>query len=244
MSRFKLSGTSLWLVISSVLLAVVVAPIAMGAGEGKSVRGGVRNPSNNPALTYARETQIIASNSTYGTRQSNKSNNGGGAIYGCRSRAGGTAAGNEPCLRSSNLSDGRAFEFVTASGVLGGTISVGAGGAGTKPFTTNATGVATGLNADQVDGKDVETLAPFAKVTAGGTLEAHRGAITSVVSGGAGTYAVNFSSDISGCAFNTTVSQAGGGIASFSVTGNTVNVETFAVGGASAARAFHLTGSC
>jgi hypothetical protein len=121
---------------------------------------------------------------------------------------------------------------------------VAKGGPTTKPFTTNATGVATGLNADQVDGKDVDTLAPFAKVAANGDLVAKRGAITTVT-GGSGNYAVNFSGDISGCAFNTTVSQAGGGIASFSVSGNTVNVETFAVDGSgSAARAFNLIGTC
>lgn len=243
MSRFKLQGTSLWLVISAVFIAVVAAPIAMGAGEGKSLLGGARNPGNNSSQEYSKETQIIANNSSYGTRQSNKSSNGGGAIYGCRSGAGGTPANNEPCLRATNLSSGLAFEYETDKGALGGTINVGAGGAGAKPFTTNATGVATGLNADQVDGKDVSTLAPFAKVTAGGALTGSRGAITGV-SGGAGNYAVNFSGDISSCAFNTTVSQAGGGIASFSVSGNTVNVETFAVGGASAARAFDLTGSC
>lgn len=243
MSRFKLQGTSLWLVMSSVFLALVVAPIAMGSGEGGTLKGGARNPGSNSSQEYSKETEIIANNSSYGTRQSNKSSNGGGAIYGCRSGPGGTPANNEPCLRATNLSTGLAFEYATTKGALGGTISVGAGGAGTKPFTTNATGVATGLNADQVDGKDVDTLAPFAKVASTGDLIAKRGAISSV-SGGAGTYAVNFSSDISGCAFNTTVSQAGGGIASFSVSGNTVNVETFAVGGASAARAFNLTGTC
>jgi hypothetical protein len=241
-SRFKLSGTSLWLVVSSVLLAVAVAPVALGAGEGKSLRGGARNPGSNSSQEYKNETQIIASNSSYGTRQSNKSTNGGGAIYGCRSGAGGTPAHNEPCLRASNLSTGLAFEYETDKGALGGTIKVGTGGSGTKPFTTNATGVATGLNADQVDGKDVDTLAPFAKVSAGGTLNSKRGAIANA-SGGAGTYAVNFSSDISSCAFTTTVSD-GGGIASFSTSGNTVNVETFNPGGAAAAHAFNLVGTC
>ena len=55
------------------------------------------------------ETQIIASNGSYGTRQSNKRDgDGGGAIYGCRS-----SAGREPCIRSNNLKGGRAFEFQT-----------------------------------------------------------------------------------------------------------------------------------
>ena len=49
--------------------------------------GGARNPSSNASLAYSRETQIIANNTTYGTRQSNKSTSGGGAIYGCRAGA-------------------------------------------------------------------------------------------------------------------------------------------------------------
>ena len=57
------------------------------------------------------ETQIIANVKSYGTRQSNKSATGGGAIYGCRSGAGGTEKGNAPCVRASNLANGRAFEF-------------------------------------------------------------------------------------------------------------------------------------
>ena len=57
---------------------------------------GKRNPSNNPSLALSTETEIIANNSTYGTRQSNKKDgDGGGAIYGCRS-----SLGNEPCVRA------------------------------------------------------------------------------------------------------------------------------------------------
>ncbi|HWI22652.1 MAG TPA: hypothetical protein VNT22_08570 [Baekduia sp.] len=245
MSLLKSNKTGLWVVLSSVLLAALVTPFAFASGEGKDVRGGARNPSSNSSLSYSKETQLIANTSTYGTRQSNKSTSGGGAVYGCRSLAGGTPAHNEPCVRASNLNTGLAFEFASAKGTLGGTIAVGAGGDAVKPFTTNATGVATGLNADRVDGKDVDTLAPFAKVSAGGNLDAKRGAITSVT-GGAGAYAVNFSSDISACAFTVTVSQAGGGIGSFSIGADnkTVNVETRDFAGAAAARAFNLVGSC
>ena len=39
-----------------------------------------------------------------------------------------------------------------------GLITVGGGGDAKKPFTTNATGVATGLNADRVDGADASAL--------------------------------------------------------------------------------------
>ena len=64
------------------------------------------------------ETQIIANNGTYGTRQSNKKDgDGGGAIYGCRSNA-----GSRPVhQRSNNLKGGRAFEFETV-GKEGGEI--------------------------------------------------------------------------------------------------------------------------
>ena len=81
----------------------------------------------------------LANNSTYGTRQSNKSTRGGGAIYGCRARTGTNA-----CLRGSNLSNGRAFSFQTNSGTEVGRID---GPATAAPFTTSATGVATGPTA-------------------------------------------------------------------------------------------------
>ena len=47
------------------------------------------------------------------------------------------------------MADGLAFEFLTG-GSLVGTITAGRGGDNTKPFTTNATGVASGLNAERV----------------------------------------------------------------------------------------------
>ncbi len=40
------------------------------------------------------------------TRQSNKSDSGGGAIYGCRSKA-----GTEACVAANNLNTGDAFRF-------------------------------------------------------------------------------------------------------------------------------------
>jgi hypothetical protein len=159
-------------------LAVVGAPVAISAatGEGSPLRGGARNPSNNASKSYTRETQIIANTSSYGTRQSNKSDNGGGVVYGCRSKAGGTAAGNEPCVRANNLNDGLAFELQASNGNLGGTITVGAGGDDRKPLTTNATGVATGLNADRVDGAEAAALRTrWALVNEAGVIEEQSG---------------------------------------------------------------------
>ncbi|HWC25672.1 MAG TPA: hypothetical protein VG474_03715, partial [Solirubrobacteraceae bacterium] len=148
------------IVVGAIAVAAIATavPVAGGFGEGSPLEGGVRNPSPDPARELQRETQIIADTPTYGTRQSNKSNSGGGAIYGCRSRAGGTAANNEPCIRANNLEQGFAFEFET-DGAITGLISAGNGGPNTKPFATNATGVASGLNADFVDGQDLDAAA-------------------------------------------------------------------------------------
>src|SRR6476661_4198598 len=91
----------------------VSANAATAAGD--PIRAEVRNG------TTAKETEIIGefdastgSKGGYVTRQSNTqtgSKAGGGAIYGCRGAAGGSAAGSAPCLRASNLAAGFAFEF-------------------------------------------------------------------------------------------------------------------------------------
>jgi hypothetical protein len=128
---------------SALVLALFISPFAV-ATTGDVLREGKRNPSSGSAK---RETEIIASNSTYGTRQSNiRNGNGGGAIYGCRSNT-----GREPCIRGNNLNSGRAFEFETDGAEVG---RIESDTPGAKPFTTNATGVATGLNADRVDNTD------------------------------------------------------------------------------------------
>jgi hypothetical protein len=141
--RVRAGGQGRYVLASAVVLALLASPFAIGA-TGDALREGKRNPSHGSAR---HETEVIASNKTYGTRQSNlKDGNGGGAIYGCRSRP-----GREPCIRANNLNTGRAFEFQT-DGTEGGRIELkDAGGA---PLTTNATGVATGFNADHVDGLD------------------------------------------------------------------------------------------
>jgi hypothetical protein len=139
--RLRSAGQGRYVLASAVVLTLLVSPFAI-ARTGDALREGKRNPSHGSA---SRETEIIASNKTYGTRQSNlKDGNGGGAIYGCRSKP-----GREPCIRANNLNTGRAFEFET-DGAEGGRIEVkDAAGA---PLTTNASGVATGFNADHVDG--------------------------------------------------------------------------------------------
>jgi hypothetical protein len=214
-----------YLLASSIVLALTIAPFAVAGGEGNPVRIGVRNPGGNGSVNANSETQIIASNATYGTRQSNKGE-GGGAIYGCRS-----TPGNEPCIRTTNLNTGRAFEYET-KGSEAGFIGA-AGGDNAKPFTTNATGVATGLNADRVDGLDGSDLQPrFAVVTASGALTRGRG-VVAVAHVGEGNFNVQFNGDISACAFTATVSTVSdGGTASVAgVAPTTVRVETRRGGG-------------
>jgi hypothetical protein len=242
-------GNGPWIVVAAVLVALLATPFALAAGENRPVRGGARNPSPNRSLSYTRETQIIANNSTYGTRQSNKSTSGGGAIYGCRART-----GTKACLRASNLSNGRAFSFATTSGTEVGRID---GPTNAAPFTTSATGVATGLNADRVDSKNASDIVTdavaaanrFAVVSAAGTLGANRGA-TAATHPSAGTYTVVFADDISKCAIAATVaSTADPAIvtAQLAADNKTVNVVTRNVTAAPpplADQPFHLTVTC
>lgn len=255
-----------FILVSAMLLALLATPIALGAGEGRPLKGGARNPSDNASIAYTRETQVIANTATYGTRQSNKSDNGGGAIYGCRSKPGGTPAGNEPCLRSSNIADGLAFEL-SSGGVQVGTINTTAGGDATKPFTTNATGVATGLNADRVDSKNADDLtkdavtasvaavqasSPLAQVTAAGAPGQTRGVTTGGVTkqAGLGDYDVVINGDLSNCAVNATVTGTAPGQVTVTPAvavdkkTTTVDVRTFDGGGIAADRAFDLAATC
>jgi len=200
----KRRSTGRYVVATALILAIGIPSVALGFGEGRNTLLGKRNPSTS-SLTA--ETQIIASNGSYGTRQSNKRDGeGGGAIYGCRS-----SAGKEPCVRANNLKGGRAFEFVTV-GKEAGLFQVGDTTA--PPFTTNATGKVENLDADKVDGKSSEEFASagdlgFASVKADGTFVAGRGATASIKSNVAeNTYTVTFNKDVSKCSF--TANAVGG----------------------------------
>lgn len=184
----------------ALILAIGVPAVAIGAGEGRSLITGKRNPSSGD---LSRETQIISRNGTYSTRQSNLGA-GGGAIYGCRA-----ATGNaEPCVRANNLSTGRAFEFETG-GKEGGEIIVK--DTTGVPFATNATGKVTNLNADRLDDKDSADFAAsadllFAAVSATGVLGGDKGATAASRAGDATT--VTFGRDVSKCSFTATVNGA------------------------------------
>ena len=222
-------------VVWSLAVVVAVPALAYGAGEGRSLLMGNRNPSHGDV---SRETQIISRNGSYSTRQSNMGS-GGGAIYGCRA-----TVGAEPCVRANNLREGRAFEFETQS-KEGGRITV-KDSAGT-PFTTNATGKVANLNADKLDDKDAEDFAAagdllFAVVADGGTLVAGDGATASSRSGDATT--VTFGRDVSKCSYtataNGTTPQA---LAAQAVAGHTDQV-LVSEDAAPPAVAFHLQVIC
>jgi hypothetical protein len=214
MKKLRFSGRAA--IVCSLILAIGVPSVAMGFGEGRNLLLGKRNPSSNPSLALSTETEIIANNSTYGTRQSNKKDgDGGGAIYGCRS-----ATGNEPCIKSVNLKGGRAFEFNTV-GPEGGRIETGSTTG--APFTTNATGVATGLNADRVDGKEAADFASAADLKtvqdsvgasllsaavtdpgAGDSTRTFTGRGVTAATESGDTYTVTFNKDVSKCSSTVT----------------------------------------
>ena len=244
-------GNGRYVLLSAIVLAVLVAPLAMARGEGRAIEGGVRNPSGG---TLTRETQIIAQNGTYGTRQSNKRrNDGGGAIYGCRS-----APGREPCIRANNLNNGRAFEFDTRSGTQGGYIDVGQGNPNNNatPFGTNAAGRVANLNADRVDDLHADEIISRAKdlwavVGGDGTLIRQGGAASSAKVA-TGEYEVVFGGNVTACAYNATIgtgdaTEAPAG--EIGVSHRAGNVSAVAVvtrdsAGAKADRPFHLTVNC
>jgi hypothetical protein len=252
MKKLRFSGRAA--IVCSLILAIGVPSVAMGFGEGRNMLLGKRNPSSNPSLALSTETEIIANNSTYGTRQSNKKDgDGGGAIYGCRS-----SLGNEPCVKSVNLKGGRAFEFSTV-GLEAGRIETG--NPTGAPFTTNATGVATGLNADKVDGKDATDFAAAtdltalkaavdgslfdAQVAADGTVSGNsRGAVSATKAANpSNVYTVKFNKDVSKCSF--TASPVGSaatttpGVAATPNVADSVNVDLGATAGS-----FHLQIIC
>ncbi|WP_026911070.1 hypothetical protein [Patulibacter minatonensis] len=160
------SGRTRAVLLGTGVLAFGVAPLTYAA-TGGTLTLGERNGASSETEIISNEGAGTGAKGGYSTRQSNLSSTGGGAIYGCRSTARTTAKDEKnPCLRANNLSNGLAFEFRSTRGSVAGDISVGNGGDGAKPFTTNATGVATGLNADRVDGLNAEDIAKAATAIA------------------------------------------------------------------------------
>jgi hypothetical protein len=228
-------------------LAAAIASQAMASGEGTNARLGVRNPSSG---NLSVQTQIIASNNNWGTRQSNKGS-GGGAIYGCRS-----GPGANSCVRAVNLMNGIAFSFQSNSGTSPvGSFVVGSSSSTVSttvaPFTTNASGKVTNLNADMVDGQSASEIvatavsqSSIASVASNGALAKTRGATASTRTG-AGTYIVTFGASIANCVYQATISSGSPGLVTTTeATATTVSVSTFNPGGAAADLPFQLTVNC
>jgi hypothetical protein len=227
LGRLRPNGRSALILACAAVLAIGITSIATGAA-GDFVRIGKRNAA--PGTTA-----IVGSTTGYATRQSNNVNNDGGAAsYGCRADA-----NHEACLFVLNHNGGQVFQFSSNGGTNGGRILVtppsGKTAKDVSPFTTNATGVATGLNADQVDGQSASeiiaaTKPPLAVVDANGTASTNsRGLAQSnaVQHTGVGTYTVQFATDVSKCAYSateTTTTDAGAAAAAL-VTGKTDTVQ-------------------
>ena len=254
--RLRPRGRAGWAVVSACILAVGVTSVATGA-TGDVIRLGKRNAGTG-------QTAIVTNTGSYSTRQSNlRDGDGGAASYGCDS-----PVPREACLYVLNHnSNGRVFKFQSNGGDSAGQISVKPGAGKTaddvRPFTTNATGVATGLNADEVDGQSATDIANsakplFAKINADGTVNgSNRGLAQSAASQktGTGAYTVTFATDVSGCAYSVTESTTsdGGAASAAPVAGNVnqVAVSTRDGGGADgtaptarADKPFHLVVNC
>jgi hypothetical protein len=167
MSRIRARHVAL----AATVIGLLAAPAAVGQNAATSaLDGGGRNPSNNTSAEYTKETEIVgniaqnaggvaAHTGGYTTRQSNKTDSGGGAIYGCRAKA-----GTESCVAANNLNNGDAFRFqATPSAATVGQIRFGldlAQPVDKPPFATNGTGLVKNLNADRVDGKSADDFLP------------------------------------------------------------------------------------
>ena len=161
---------------ASVVLTLGISSFAV-AGNGDPVVQGKRNGTTTKTTSLVSNVDTVGDKLGYGFRSSNKSTTGGSSLLGCRSTGG---TGTAPCLNVNNASTGTAFDFKSTSGTSAGRFLVGNGGDGVRPFTTNATGVADGLNADRVDGQNAADIVRSAKprwllVNAAGEIERQSG---------------------------------------------------------------------
>ncbi len=223
---FAKAGNGKWVFLSALALAVVSAPFAVAA-NGDPVRAGGRT-------TFTNITRILGNSTNYATQQANlQQGDGGAARYGCRS-----AAGREHCLLSKNVGGSGAFRMVAENSLIGGVIDVeppaGKTARDARPFTTNATGVATGLNADEVDGLDADELRPrFARVGADGALVNGRG-VTATARTSDGNYTVTFAGEITNCALQATAATVdnAGAVSAEQSSATVASVRTRTGGGA------------
>lgn len=147
-------------------LAILAAPVALAAGAGNRsahvatlsdntpIKGAIHNPASS---SYLRTTGIFANFNSWTLRVQNVGS-GGSATFGCKAGSNGSA-----CLAAENTNGGYAFSFATTGNTGGKILLTNPKGA---PFTTNATGEATGLNSNYLQGK---TASEF--VTTSGTAK-------------------------------------------------------------------------
>jgi hypothetical protein len=224
-------------ILTATALTVVAAPVAIAAGahanrdahaaslgDKAPLRGAIHNPA---AGAFFRTTGIFANFNSWTMRVQNVGS-GGAAVFGCKAGSNGSA-----CLTAENNNGGLAFSFA-GNGASGGKILLTNSTA--SPFTTNAHGEATGLNANYLQGKTAADFLPatgtaanstqlggkpateyatngqllFADV-AGGKIVNNRGASAVTPSGEDFIVAFN-ATDVSKCAY--TVSPTGAALAS------------------------------
>jgi hypothetical protein len=259
------------------IFVLVAAPVAFATGEGKNFILGKRNPSSG-GLT--RESQVIANiaqgkggiganTGGFSTRQSNLSNSGGGAIYGCRA-----TPGTEACIASNNLANGDAFRFqASPNAPEAGVIRFGTdlkSLVNKPPFVTNGTATVTNLSADKLDGIDssdflttanaastyvtktqasqdfaASNIAPYAVVSATGAISHgnfNSGNATVATVGTNTQFTISFNRQVSACAATATPSSDPSGSQIYATTSGTQDVVVTETG--TTAYGFNLTVLC
>lgn len=157
-------------ILTATALTIVGAPVAIAAGshanrnahaaslgDNRPLKGAIHNPA---AGSYFRTTGIFANFSSWTMRVQNVGG-GGAATFGCKAGGNGSA-----CLNAENNSGGLAFSFA-GNGSSGGKILLTNSTA--SPFTTNAHGEATGLNANYLQGKTASDFLPATGTAANST---------------------------------------------------------------------------
>ena len=138
--------------VVALILALGIPSAAIGFGEGRSVLGGKRNPSSD-----ARRRSRPRPRSSPATRRTAPASPTSATATAAApsTAAARTPATSRACGATTSRAGGRSSSRPV--GKEGGSIQLGdTTGA---PLTTNATGVATGFNADKVDGKDATDFA-------------------------------------------------------------------------------------
>jgi hypothetical protein len=208
-----------WTLVGLGVAALAGSPLALGAATKKaapathaSLLTGTRNPKRGSVTA---STTLAAKTSGYALKVSNTGLGAGGGLFSCGSLAGGTASNRPPCLRAANSNTGSVFEF-SFRGALGGVFQIGNNidqvFPAARPFVTNATGVATGLNADRVDGLHAQDIIDSAVARSSVQVGAQGPAGSAGPAGPQGPQGLQGQSGPAGVPFIGTRSTAGGNV--------------------------------